>query len=172
MKPFGPRGFRNTWLLVGMAAVLFACEPAAPEGQIGAIAPDFEVQKLATGTEKVSSTEFKGKVMVIDFWATWCGPCRKAFPEFEKTYRDYQGKGVVFAAITDEDRKVAEDFIRRMNYSFPFYRDPYGLVAKGFKVSGLPSTVVVGKDGKIVAHFTGADPASLRAAIDEALAAS
>ncbi|MDX2065468.1 MAG: TlpA disulfide reductase family protein [Fimbriimonadaceae bacterium] len=172
MNRFATRGFRNALLLAGMAAVLFACEPPAPEGEIGALAPEFEVQQLATGTDTVSSTEFKGKVMVIDFWATWCGPCRKAFPEFEKTFRDYQDKGVVFAAITDEDRKVAEEFIRRMDYSFPFYRDPFGLVAKGFKVNGLPSTVVVGKDGKIVAHFTGADPASLRAAIDEALAKS
>jgi len=89
----------------------------------------------------------KGKIMVVEFWATWCPPCRKSIPELIELYNFYGKKGVVFAALTDESLGKVEPFAKKMNMNYPV-----GYGSKTFKkygVTGIPHAFLIGRDGKI-----------------------
>lgn len=93
---------------------------------------------------------YKGKVVYLDFWASWCGPCRKSFPWMNDLYRDNQSKGLVIIAINlDQEHKLADQFIQEFNPGFPILFDPEGRLASQFQVTGMPSAVIIGRDGKI-----------------------
>lgn len=159
-----------------------AAEPAEPAILAnGAPAPDFSVEDVAGHT--VHRADFAGKVVVIDFWSTWCPPCQMSLPGTDKIAKKYKAKGVVFIPVCSWDDKSAFTpwVNKRKDWTMTFYFDP---AAKGdnsiavslFKVSGIPTQFVVGKDGKIAAGFVGYDgeesEKSLSEAIDKALAAS
>lgn len=121
-------------------------------------APDFTVTD--GGGNRVSTADLSGKPVILNFWATWCPPCRSELPAFDKLYRQY-GNEVSFMMIdlTDGYRETVEGvkkFISENGYTFPVYYDTEGSVAEAYNVSSIPFTVAVGRNGNIVGTHLGA----------------
>jgi thiol-disulfide isomerase/thioredoxin len=108
--------------------------------------------------DRLQLQSLKGKVVVMDFWATWCGPCRVQHPLYEEVKKRFkQRSDVVFLAVsTDEDRNVVKPFLEELGWSKRVYFED-GL-GKALRVSSIPTTVVFGKDGSIVSRMNGFDP--------------
>jgi peroxiredoxin len=94
----------------------------------------------------------KGSVVAVNFWATWCPPCRKEMPDLDALYRRFKDQGLVVLAISDEDVGKVKPFIDHARVSYPILLDPGGVVAKRFEISGIPKTFVYDRDGKLVAQ--------------------
>jgi peroxiredoxin len=94
----------------------------------------------------------RGKVVLLNFWATWCPPCRKEMPDMEKLYREYQKDGFVVLAVSDEDRETVAGFLAKQNYTFPVLLDADRKVHESFDVEGIPKSFLFGRDGRIVAR--------------------
>ena len=121
-------------------------------------APDFTVTD--GGGNRVSTADLSGKPVILNFWATWCPPCRSELPAFDKLYRQY-GNEVSFMMIdlTDGYRETVEGvkkFISENGYTFPVYYDTEVSAAEAYNVSSIPFTVAVGRNGNIVGTHLGA----------------
>ena len=114
------------------------------------IAPSFELLSLSGG--KVRLTDYRGKVVFINFWATWCGTCKVEMPSMEKLYQQFKGRGFEMLTISvDKDPSVVRPFIDQYNLTFPVLLDPNSDVAKTvYKTTGVPETFIVRQDGVIV----------------------
>jgi thiol-disulfide isomerase/thioredoxin len=122
--------------------------------------------------------DFAGKVIVVNVWATWCGPCRREIPDYEKVRKEFAGRDVEFIALTTEDPIAARDrvqkFAREFNFGFRIGwadRDTARILMNGR--GAIPQTLVIGGDGTIINHWTGYSPSQsrdrLRGAIEHAL---
>jgi len=165
-----PEGFKETEPPQGMPGM--PAEMPALKVKEGDAAPDFALKDLA-GAE-VTLASLKGKVVLLDFWATWCGPCKMAMPTIQKLHDEYKDKGVVVLGVNtweqqpDAARKYIEQ--KKFTYGCLLSGDP---LAEAYGVPGIPALVVIGKDGKVALAEVGlADPSgdSLRKSIDAALA--
>ena len=96
--------------------------------------------------------ELKGKVVLLNFWATWCPPCRKEMPDLEKLYQRFAAQGFVILAISDEEADKVKPFIADARYTYPVLLDANGEVGKRFRVVGIPKNFVFNRDGKLVAQ--------------------
>jgi len=111
---------------------------------------------VATDDGMFLSTEYKGKVIYLDFWASWCGPCRESFPWMNEMRAKYGEDGLhVIAVSLDQDKDLARQFAAEFNAEFMIGFDLDGSVANQFGVRGLPSSVIIGRDGKLVESHTG-----------------
>jgi peroxiredoxin len=142
---------------------------------IGKVAPDFSLQSLDNQPVKLSS--LKGSVVVVDFWATWCPPCRESLPNLNRMSNDaaLAGRGLkVLAVNSQEPADTVKTFVEQNHYSFPVALDSDGSAERLYDVTGLPTTVVIGRDGNIRKMFVGFDPATteseLSSAVEKALA--
>ena len=113
-------------------------------------APDLKVKDL-DGRELTLQT-YKGRVVLLNFWATWCGPCRLEMPDLDRLYTHFQPQGLVVLSITDEDAFKANSFIAPNGYHPPVLIDTGGTVHKQFHIEGIPRTFVFNRDGKLVAE--------------------
>ena len=109
---------------------------------------DFTLKDLSGKTWTFS--ELRGKVVLVNFWATWCPPCRKEMPDLEKLYERFGSKGLVVLGISDEEAAKVEPFIRERKVSFPVLLDPGRKVNEMFVVDGIPKSFVYDRDGKLV----------------------
>ena len=142
--------------LLVLAVSLAACTlPSnSPFGGSSQPAPQFSLPNL--DGKQVSLKDFANKVVIVDFWATWCGPCRQEIPHLNRLYEDYRGKGFEIVGIsmdTDEPesiKKFTKDF--RMEYTIVIGNDN---VAQDFGVAGYPTTVILDRKGNIVKKYTG-----------------
>lgn len=113
-------------------------------------AKDFSLPSL-DGKEKIELNNFKGRPMVVNFWASWCAPCRQEMPFFEQTWRKYKDKGVVFLGIDVLDQeKNAKEFLNQLGISYINLYDQSGEVANDYGAFALPVTLFIDKDGKII----------------------
>ncbi len=93
----------------------------------------------------------KGRIVLLNFWATWCPPCRKEMPDMEKLYRSYETKGLTVVAVSDEDRATVEEFLAKNHYSFPVALDPGRKVNTAFNVEGIPKSFIFDREGRLAA---------------------
>ncbi len=120
----------------------------------GKPAPAFTLTGVKGST--VSLAKYKGKVVLLDFWATWCRPCRIEMPLVQKLYEELKAKGlVVFGVNLMEEPAPVKRFLADNGISFPILLDREGKVAKDYKAEGIPTLVIVGRDGKVSSYFTG-----------------
>jgi len=99
-----------------------------------------------------SLKDLRGKVVLVNFWATWCPPCRREMPDLEVLSHRFGPQGLVILAISDEDRAKVEPFIADKKYSYPILLDPGRKVNKSFAVGGIPKSFLFDRDGKLVAQ--------------------
>jgi peroxiredoxin len=99
-----------------------------------------------------SLKDLRGKVVLVNFWATWCPPCRKEMPDLEALSKQYLDQGLVVLAISDESVDKVQPFISKQVYTFPILLDPGRKVNEAFHVEGIPKTFIFGRDGKLAAQ--------------------
>lgn len=139
----------------GVAGVLFAAVLALPllagasgPVQPGQPAPDLRLPK-GDGT-LVSLAENRGKVVLVDFWASWCGPCKASFPALDALYQDLRDRGFeVIAVNVDERRADANAFLSDKPHAMPVVFDPKGTSPSAYGVSGMPTSFLIGRDGRV-----------------------
>jgi thiol-disulfide isomerase/thioredoxin len=143
--------------------------------------PESLLERQIKGIGKAANfrlADFHGKVLVINIWASWCGPCRREVPEYEKIRKSYEGRQVEFIALTTEDPDESSNevnrFLRQVNFGFRLgWAD--GVMARTLMNgrSSIPQTMVIDTDGRIIKHWGGYAPGRsgdrLRDAIDQAL---
>ena len=96
--------------------------------------------------------ELRGKVVLVNFWATWCPPCRSEMPDLDALYRQFKDQGFVVLAISDEDVDKVQPYIDQSHYSYPILLDPGRKVHEAFNIEGLPKSFVYDREGKLVAQ--------------------
>ncbi len=132
-------------------------------------APDFTVYDK--NNKEVNLSDFRGKPTIVNFWASWCGPCKMEMPDFEEKNRALGDKiNFLMVNMTDGSRetvKIASDFIKKEGYTFPVYYDIKSNAAIAYSVYSLPTTYFIDADGYVVAQSTGAiDGETLQKGID------
>jgi thiol-disulfide isomerase/thioredoxin len=123
-------------------------------------APDFILKDLSQ--KKVKLTDFKGKVVILNFFATWCPPCRAEIPELIKLYRLNKEKGLVVLGVSldiDLPPQGLATFVKDMKISYPVLMGTTDLAEK-YQVNGVPTTIVINRDGKAHSRYDGLVPAS------------
>jgi cytochrome c biogenesis protein CcmG, thiol:disulfide interchange protein DsbE len=119
----------------------------------GAPAPELKLPGLK---EAVDLASLKGKVVYVDFWASWCGPCKQSFPFMNDLQAKYRAEGFEVLAINlDAKREDADKFLAEVPAQFTLAFDAKGDSAKRFEVKGMPSSYLIGRDGKVVAAHKG-----------------
>lgn len=122
---------------------------------VGMTIPDFDLQTLEGATQKIS--DIKSKVVLINFWATWCPPCVKEMPSLQKLSDEYskQGLTVIGVNLDEEKPEVIQEFLKKNSIRFQSFVDPEGKAADQFSVSGLPLTLVIDANRKLLLEQTG-----------------
>jgi peroxiredoxin len=111
---------------------------------------DFTLAEL--GGKTWTLKEQRGKVVLLNFWATWCPPCRKEMPDLETLYQQFKDQGLVILAISDEDAAKVKSFIAQQKVTYPILLDPGRKVNELFQIEGIPKTFVYDRNGKLVAQ--------------------
>ena len=121
-------------------------------------APNFTLQSNAGG--QVSLASLKGKVVMVNFWATWCVPCRQEMPHLQALYEKYNGLGFELLAVNVEKNNAegARKWLQETPVTFPVLFDPENQVTKLYKVQTMPSTVLIGRDGTMRFMHSGYKP--------------
>ena len=123
--------------------------------RVGNLAPDFELPNL--NGQSVSLSDFRGKPVLVNFWASWCGPCRFEMPFIQEIYEGWSDKGLVVLAIDmGESPSTVKDFIQSHNFSFPVLLDTNQDVALQYNIRAIPATFFIDKDGIIQGTKVGA----------------
>lgn len=133
---------------------------AATGVSVGQEAPDFTLKNLAG--KSVSLKDFRGeKIVVLDFWASWCRPCLRAIPELNRIQKDYDEKDVQVLGINYQETPAAVLSVKKKYMvKYPILLDSSGSVAKEYRVTGIPNLILVDKDG--VVQYNGHNPARLK----------
>ena len=149
--PYNPTGARAPGQVASSGAGSDSGEPAPSGLPVGTLAPDFTVIDVKTG-RKVSLSSLRGHPVMIDFWATWCGPCRMSLPLTQEFASKYGPQGLHVMAISAEDSGTINAFLKKNKYTFPTYNASDEAAMTAYHVDGIPALYLIDKDGKI-AHF-------------------
>jgi thiol-disulfide isomerase/thioredoxin len=135
--------------LLFLAALAAAASPSAFATPAAASpAPDFQLAARSGGTVKLA--ELKGQVVMVNFWATWCGPCRKEMPLLDDIYRKYRPMGFTLLGVNVEsDSALAEGFLAKVPVSFPILFDTESKASQLYAVNAMPTTVIIDRKGVV-----------------------
>jgi thiol-disulfide isomerase/thioredoxin len=150
---------RTLMHLAATAVVALAAAAATPAlaAETKAPAPDFVLDSNTGKPIKLSG--LKGQVVMMNFWATWCGPCRQEMPLLDSIYKQYKDKGFTLLGVNVEpDPKLANDWLKKAPVSFPVLYDVKSDVSTLYKVAGMPSTVFIDKKGFVRVVHRGYKP--------------
>jgi thiol-disulfide isomerase/thioredoxin len=123
---------------------------------------------LSSYADDFSIDSYKGKVVYLDFWASWCGPCKESLPWLNSIQKKYKDKNLVVVGINlDKDRAKADAFLSSHPADFPVFFNPQGDIAKLYGVKGMPFSAIIDKAGKVVHSHTGFNPEKTKEYISE-----
>jgi thiol-disulfide isomerase/thioredoxin len=144
-------------VIAAIAAALSVSLPALSGSSPAAPAPTFTLASRAG--QDVSLTQYKGNVVMINFWASWCGPCRQEMPLLESIYKKYNKMGFTLIGVNVEpDSNAANEWLKATPVSFPILYDRDSKVSKLYDVAGMPSTVIIDRSGKLRVLHRGYKP--------------
>jgi len=142
----------RSWLLAGALSLLapaFLC--AAGKGD-----PAPPIQLKDQGGKAFSLAAYKGQVVVVDFWASWCGPCRKSLPELDALQNRFAAQGVKVVGVSlDAEAGSVTTFLEKVPVRFTILHDPTGLTGEAFAVVAMPTTFLIDREGRIAGRFEG-----------------
>jgi len=147
-----PKWFFILCLCVMGALILSYCAKKPKEP---ASAPDFTLQSVEG--QEVTLSGLRGKVVLLDFWATWCGPCKESIPHLTQLYKNYQDKGFELIGMSMDksgEVEMVRRFVKSMDILYPIIMTPED-VARNYKITGLPTTVLIDKEGKVREKIVG-----------------
>jgi thiol-disulfide isomerase/thioredoxin len=131
-----------------VAFLLLPALTGAATPLLGQPAPDFALRSFAD--QNVRLSEHLGEVVIVNFWATWCGPCRQEMPLLDEIYAKYRRAGLVLFSINiDEDRARGMEMAQTLKVSYPVLFDERKDVSKSYQVNAMPVTVLIGRDGLV-----------------------
>jgi thiol-disulfide isomerase/thioredoxin len=130
--------------LAAVAAIAGLAHATASKNNVGTQLPDMTLTYLGT------APVLKGKPLIVEFWATWCPPCRTSIPHLNELYKKFHAKGLEAVGITKEDEAVVKAFQKDLPMEYPVGIDKSGTISSGFGVRGIPHAMLVDKSGKIV----------------------
>lgn len=135
--------------------ILHASAYAAEEE--GMVAPNFTLKNL--NGEEISLSEFRGKYVLVNFWATWCGPCKIEMPSLESLYQRFKNKNFALLAISNDmfGATIVKPFVKANNLHFPILLDQRLKASNAFGVTSLPSTFMIDPKGEIIGALFGAE---------------
>lgn len=156
---------KKQWLIVGAIVVVLAAaltlgiklSPEIFPVEVGSKAPDFRATTLADGKEKTLA-DYKGQVVLLNIWATWCQPCRIEMPSIEHLYQELgpEGLKVVAVSIDEAGPEVVREFVRERGLSFEILLNPSRTIERIYQTTGVPESFVLNRDGRIVKKVIGA----------------
>jgi peroxiredoxin len=136
---------KRRWL-----ALLLACAvgSAAAAVQLSTSAPDFTLRSVAGANLRLQ--EQRGQVVLVNFWATWCGPCRQEMPHLNRIYDKYRASGFVLLGVNiDDDPRAAADLAAKLGLRFPVLLDTDKQVSRAYDMSAMPATLLIDRDGRV-----------------------
>ncbi|MDA8282097.1 MAG: TlpA disulfide reductase family protein [Actinomycetota bacterium] len=155
-------------LVLGAAAVALVVQPSLVDNASGSggapqlttfgggPAPAFSLPDLTYPTRTLSLSQFRGRPVLVNFWASWCVQCRKEAPLLEATYRRVGDRVAFLGVDTNDTRAAALSFLRQFGVTYPSVYDPHGTAATTYGLFGLPTTIFVAPDGKMLERHVGA----------------
>ena len=151
---FGIAFFLAVFLLIGCDSST-SQQPASKAGQVENVAPDFTLTDMQG--QQVSLSQFRGKVVILNFWATWCPPCREEMPSMERLYREFESKGLVMLAVNvDKNGKQAvAKFLQKTPHSFPILLDSDNIAQNAYGVFRFPESFIIDRNGIVVEKIIG-----------------
>lgn len=163
------RGWMTAMVAAGALAVFGLTALAGDEPLIpaGSMAPEWSLKDTSNKDHKLS--DYKGKIVVMDFWATWCGPCKRAMPAVQKIHEEYKDKGVVVFGVNCWERSDPAQYMRQQKYTYTLLLRADDVATK-YGVNGIPAFFIIDGDGKIAFSEAGFGPNSekeIRAALDK-----
>jgi peroxiredoxin len=158
----------GVFALIAMCVAAVA-QPARVHSLVGRPAPEFTRRDLAG--QSIDMGSLRGKVVLLNFWATWCAPCQQEMPVFSKWQREYGPQGLAVIGISmDDDEDSAQKLVERLKISYPVAMGDAKLGKLYGGVLGLPMTFLIGSDGKVLAQFQGeTDLKSMESQVQAAL---
>ena len=160
---FRPRRRRSWWMVGGglaVLAVVMLLRGPTSNRQTDTVsgrrrAPDFRLHQLDDPTRQLSLADFRGQPLVLNFWASWCGPCRKEMPGFESVASQLRGR-VTFLGVNEQDvRSGALDLVATTGVRYPSVVDSGGILMTAYALRGLPDTVFISSAGEVVELHVG-----------------
>ncbi len=125
------------------------------QGLIGQTAPDFTLKDVSG--QKISLSQYRGKVVILNFWATWCPPCREEMPSMEALYQKYKERGLVILAVNVDDNgeTAVKKFLHKTPYSFPIVLDTDNVSQHVYGVFRFPESFIIDREGTVVEKIIG-----------------
>ncbi len=159
---------RQQWMVVGavvlaMGAGLFTLTRLLGDElfpvTVGKAAPSFTASTLDASAARKTIADYRGEVVLLNIWATWCGPCRVEMPSMQRLHDEFAPQGLKIVAVSIDDagkEQLIRDFAKEYALTFEILHDPTGGIQKSYQTTGVPETFVIGRDGTIRKKVIGA----------------